>query len=401
MKLSELWKNPLSLKLRRARREYFLALDFGSVAQKALLFQRTNGKIIVLRSSLQYSEPSRIFDSLDFEAGLVKKELVKMIKEVTSPGKFQMRPKYVILSLPANILKSQIFFQKLKRKEPKEKIQKSEAESIAKEILKKSKKEISEAIQKKTGILQKDINFLDLKILKIEIDGYEVPQLLNYSGQNLDFRVISTFLLRSDFQKVEKIIKNLHFRIFKIEDPAHNFISALEDEKLSGIFLDVGGKISQITIIKDGKIQGITVFEKGGDDFSKALSQTLGVGKDEAEDLKLRYAKKMLSEEVRRRMKEIFSPPIQEWFQGLKLKLREVQRNKELLPQNIFLFGGGSLLPEIQDILNEGDWEKLSFLKTPKVQLLFPKNLKNFEDKTQTLNSPQNISSILICYEST
>ena len=100
-----------------------------------------------------------------------------------------------------------------------------------------------------------------------------------------------------------------------------------------------------------------------------------------------------------KRMKEIFSQPTQKWFNDLKFILRKVQENLGILPSNILIFGGGSLLPEIQEILNTGDWEELAFLERPTVKFLSPNDLKNLEDSTKILTSPQNTASILICYE--
>lgn len=385
--------------LRRAKEKYFLALDLGTEAIKGLLFEKVNGKITILKSSLQYFQPFGVFDSRFFETGLVKKTLSKTIEEITFQMDRKVRPKYTVLGLPANILKSQIFFKRLKRKNPKEKIQEKEAKSIINSILAKTQKDISQEFTQKTGILAKDIYFLDLKILEIKIDGYKVSQLLNFSGQDVDFRLISTFLLKYDLEKVKKDIQDLGFKILKIVDSAESLLSALGDKSLSGIFLDIGGKVSKIIIIKDGEIQRVSEFDGGGDDFSQILSQTLGISRAETEDLKVRYSKKNLSEGVRKRIKEIVLPTTKRWFNNLKGKLEEVQTSIGVFPPVIFIFGGGSILPEVQEVLNEGDWGGLSFLGKPTADLLLPKDLKNIEDKTQSLTSPQNIPSLLLCYE--
>ena len=395
------------------KEKYFLALDIGTETIKGLVFERINEKILILKSSLKYFEPFGIFNSRFFEEDLMKKIISAIIEEINldvipkshsrfgvgMQAHFQDKPKFIFLGLPANILKSQISIERIKRKNPQEKIQEREAESITKNVLALAKEETSQKFAKKTGISVRDINFLNLKILEIKIDGYGISQLLGFSGKNLDFRLISTFLLRYDLERIKKIIHGLNLEIVKIADPVGNLTSALSDKTLSGIFLDVGGKISRIIVIQDRKIKEISEFEGGGENFSKALNSTLGISKTEAENLKSRYSKKNLSEEVRKRIKEIFSPTANSWFNNLKLTLKEVQKNGTLFPSTIFLFGGGSLLPEIQEILVDGDWEELPFLKKPEVKFLLPKDLKNFEDKTQMLTNTQSTPPLLICYE--
>lgn len=383
----------------KKREKYFLAIDLGTTTIKSLLFERRNGKIVILKSSIQRLEPFGIFDSRFFETEVLKKAFLKAIKGVVPPGGSKINPKYAVLSFPANILKSLIFLKSLKRKNPKERIQKKEAESITNNILTQAKKTISQEFTQKTGILTKDIHFLNLEILETKIDGYEVSRLVGLAGGHLNFRLIATFLIKYELEKVKKIIQGLDFEILRITDSAENLVSAIGDKNLSGIFLDVGGKISKIVIIINGKTQWISGFDVGGDNFSQTLSLALGISGDEAEDLKIRYAKKTLSEEVRERMKEIFSQPTQKWFNDLKFILRKVQENLEILPSAVFIFGGGSLLPEIQEILNTGDWEELPFLEKPTAKFLSPNDLKNLEDSAKLLTSPQNITSILICYE--
>lgn len=382
------------------REQPFLALDLGTEVIKVLLFEKRNGRVVILKSSMRRLEPFGTFDSRFFETEILKKAFLMAIKEVVSMGGSKIKPKYAILSFSVNILKSQIFLKSLKRKNPKERIQRKEAESITNNILTQAKKTISQEFTQKTGILAKDIHFLNLEILETKIDGYEVSRLVGLAGGHLNFRLIATFLIKYELEKVEKIIQGLDFEILKIIDPAENLVSAIGDKNLSGIFLDIGGKVSKIVIIINGKTQWISGFDVGGDNFSQTLSLTLGISMDEAENLKIRYAKKTLSEQVRERMKEIFSQPAQKWFNNLKLRLIGVQENLEILPSNVFIFGGGSLLPEIREILNEGDWEELPFLKRPTAKFLLPNDLKNLTDNTKLLTSPQNIPSLLICYES-
>ena len=112
--------------------------------------------------------------------------------------------------------------------------------------------------------------------------------------------------------------------------------------------------------------------------------------------MKERYSGGFLSEGVREKMREILLPAIQEWFNNLKSILED---QKTLIPSNIFIFGGGSLTPEIQEILLEGNWGDLPLISSPKVELIYPKSFKDIEDKSKKLTSPQDVNLTLLCYE--
>ena len=80
----------------------------------------------------------------------------------------------------------------------------------------------------------------------------------------------------------------------------------------------------------------------------------------------------MLSEPTRDRVKEIIAPGLYNWFNSLK---EELAREKNLIPDNIFLMGGGSLLPEISEILTTDDWDNINFFDEIKVKNLYPQDL--------------------------
>jgi hypothetical protein len=133
----------------------------------------------------------------------------------------------------------------------------------------------------------------------------------------------------------------------------------------------------------------------GGRVFTQSLSRSLGITEQEARILLERYSKRLLSIEIQERIRELVAKGQRDWFDNLKISLKKMSP-KELLPSLIFLFGGGSLLPEVQEILEEGNWSDLLFISQPKVELVLPKDLKNIEDQTKSLNSPQDIPPLLI-----
>lgn len=393
---------------KKKKTEHFLALDIGTQTIKGLIFKKEREKIIISGSSITPFEPLGVFGSWAFQEDLVKKAITKTIQESLQNFASQNLSRQVqkqeiwptFLGLPANILKSRVLFQNFERKNAKEKIRESEEKEIIDKALANSQKEISQEIWQESGILARDIHFLDIKISESKIDGYKVSQLSGFSGQNLKFRILNTFLPKYYLEIIERITSDLNLRILGIVQPAYNLPVALEDKKTEGLFFDVGGKITQITFFKEGNIHSTSEFPVGGEIFSQRLSETLGISQAEAEDLKLRYSKRLLTEEIRKKIKEIFWPTSQFWFNSLKAGLKKLFASEiKGLPQNfVFLFGGASLQPEIEEILNEGDWEDLPIFGQPKINILLPKELKKIEDQTKRLNSPQNIPSLLICY---
>ncbi len=245
-------------------------------------------------------------------------------------------------------MKGRIVRQFFKReKTTRFKISNDEEKNIYQQCFKKTQKEISQQFNKEFGILPEDIEWITLKVLEVKIDGYSVPKLQGYEGKDLRFKILVVFLPKHYFENIKRIFKDLRLNVSKIVHVAENLPTLFEDEIRDAVFLDVGGQITQIFLVRAGILQQINEFEAGGRNFSQKLSETLGLDEESARVLKERYANKLLSPESEKRIKEIFSEEKRIWHESLELKIREINP-KKLFPSTIFLFGGLSLLPEIQ-----------------------------------------------------
>jgi len=374
--------------------EIVLGLDVGTEAIKTLVFRRENNKNVILGRALEYFEEPELFENFDFPEEILEKTISKTIDSVQKITKFD--PKNVFLGLPANILKGQIIKQNFVRKNPKELINEAEAGEIYKEVFSNIQNIISQELSQKTGLLPQDFYFSNFKILETKIDGYEVFSIQKLKGENLEFRVLAVFLPKHQLEKIKKVFQNLNLKISKIVHIVEH-LSYLLDEKLSAIYIDVGGKLTNIFLVEKGKLVGISEFFQGGFNFTQRLSQNLGLPHPEARMLKEDYSKLLLSEKTIIRIREIFFDILGDWFENLKGNFKKFPQ--KLLPFNFFLFGGGSLLPEIPGILEKGNWSNLTFISKPKIKFIYPRDLKGIEDKPQLLNSPQDLPLLLISYE--
>ncbi|HDZ54399.1 MAG TPA: hypothetical protein ENI19_01330 [Candidatus Nealsonbacteria bacterium] len=383
----------------KQKKEIFLALDIGTEAIKSLIFTKEKEKNIILGADLKEYYRLGIQDGADLDKEVMKEAILEVVSQAKKQAKTEMKECLILWRLPGNILKEKIVLNSFQRKNPKKIIDQEEEDEIYHKIINQTQQEVSQGVFQESGILPKDIHFIDFKILERKMDGYQINQLTGISGQNLVFRILFTFLAKNYLENVKKITKDLGLERLKIVSEAENLCLAFSSQKITAVFLDIGGKFTQIVSMKEGKLQTLSGFEMGGEIFSQKLSQILGITKIRAEDLKIRYAQRTLSEEVRKRISEILLYDCRSWFSNLKLKLREISRGEEkILPQTILLFGGGSLLPEIEEILAGEEWDDLPFLNRPQVKFISPKDLKNIEDRAKIISTIQYIPSLLLCY---
>jgi cell division ATPase FtsA len=397
---------------RKKKPEVDLVLDIGTEAVKALLLEKKEKEISVLGKAREYYDQYSAFFSPYFEREIIKRTISKVIKDLERETK--LKTSSLILTLPPDIFVSRIISQSLKRKGGL--IGKKEKEEILEKVTREGKKKMSQIYGREKGLLPWDLQFLELnpenepgnsklakkqemvcqgvRILETKIDGYLVPDILNYGGRNLEFRILAHFLPRdyliSNFFPVS-ILEEMGFETLKIFHQVGGLISLnLEGtcpELGEGIFLDIGGELSQIFLAKNGNLEKISEFKTGGKEFSQILSERLGLQEPDARILKHRYSKRDLTEESRQRIREFFETVLKIWFKNLREKLKEMSSG--IFPSEIFIFGGGSLLPEIEEILEQGDWGDISFSQPPKVKFLQPQGLNL---------SPQYVPALLSYY---
>jgi len=377
---------------KKRRSESFWVLDIGTETVKTLIFRKENNINIILAKTSEYFEIPEVFGNFDFQEEILQKTILKAVKETQKISK--IKTKNLFLGLPTNILQGRIVCQSFQRKNPKGIINKLEEQRIYEEVFGQIKTKLSQELAQKTELLPQDFYFPNLKVLKIKVDGYEVPAIQNLSGQNLEFKVFVASILKNQLEKIRKICHTLDLKILKISHLAENLSQIFPDKAINAIYLDIGGRLTNIFLVEKGKLEAILNFGKGGMDFTEKLSQSLGLPIPEARVLKENYSNLLLSEKVSQRIKEFFIDTLQNWFENLKENLKKFPQ--KLLPSNVFLFGGGALIPGIIELLEQGNWDDLAFISKPKIELLSPQNLKIVEDKNQILNSPQDIPPLLL-----
>ena len=386
--------------LSRKEKEMFLVLDIGTEAIKSLIFKREKGKKIIIGTDLRNYYLAGLSDGKDLDKAAMKKIIPDIINRVQEKAGVKKGEMISFLSLSGYILIEKVLPSYFQREDQKKVINQEEEKKIYQKLTKEALTKISQEVSSKLGIMPKDLQLLNFKVLQQKIDGYEVNQLLGCSGSNLEIRFLFICLPKNYLEKVNRLAKNLKLDNLKLVSEAESLSSAFSQQKTSAIFLDVGGKSTQIFLMKEGKLKSVNIFDIGGENFSQRLSQALGMTRAQAEDLKIRYSMRTLSEEVRGSIRETLSFTCQLWLNEFKKILREdTDKKREILPPTIYLFGGGSQLPEIEEILSGENWEDLPFLDYPQIKTLSLKNFKNIEDRANIINITQYIPLLLFCYK--
>ena len=389
------WLNFFSKKKERTS----LVLDIGGSSVKALFLKKDKGRgVSVLSGSLAYYDPFSVFTGGQFERQVIKRAISKAVSDLEKMIGRELKEKKVIVGLPPDIFAVQIVIQGYERKE-KGPISKSEAKKIINKIQEEGKRSACRVYFKERGILPDHLRIVDLEILRMEIDGYPVSDIVGLDGKKLEFSLLITILPELCLEKEKNglppllALEEMGLGISQLAHEAAGLTGFLF-RKPDALFLDIGGERTQIFLTKKGVLEKIQGFNEAADGFSRLLSEDLGLLENESRDLTHRYTAGRLSEQSSQRIREFFDEAKRTWFCLLKEKLKSTELGA--LPSEIFIFGGGAVLPEIREVLENGNWEGVSFLGRPRTRILKPSDFLGKGRIPSFLDTPQYLPALLL-----
>src|SRR5690606_11855057 len=112
-----------------------------------------------------------------------------------------------------------------------------------------------------------------------------------------------------------------------------------------------------------------------------------------AEALKLEFATGNTSPQKMEAIRTLLQEDARVWISGVELALSEFE--SDVLPSKIYLCGGGSLLPNVLEVLRSSEWrKKLPFAKSPRLLQLEPSDVANMQDPNGLLTSNQDVTPL-------
>jgi len=250
-----------------------------------------------------------------------------------------------------------------------------------------------------TGLAEIDIKLINAAIVDVRIDGYRINNPLGFQGKEVSIGVFNAYAPLVHLGALQTIAATLNLDLLNIAVEPYALARCTGIDKadnFSAIFIDIGGGTSDIAVVRNGGIEGTKMFAVGGRTFTNRIAQNLGIGFNEAEDIKLRYSNGELGKEVTKKIRRILEGDMNVWLSGVELCLAEFS-NLELLPSKILLCGGSSQLPLIQEALSSSKWiESLPFAKKPEIYYIKPEEVINIVDETKKLKNVQDITPMAL-----
>ena len=373
-----------------------VALDIGTESVKSLLFTMDDGGVYVNRVSRilqqQHAMRSGIITNLD----TVLENCNLLIGELLSSLKEEDYPKSVIMGIAGEYIQGVSIIVNYQREENHEKeVTKKEQEKIIAQIKSQIVADGKGDLSQRTGLRNEDIEILHITPTGLEIGGMPVNTLIGYKGRDVRLHFYASFAPKTYTEALRKVANTLNLGVLGIVSQpfavarAH---SGVENPSFSAIFIDIGGGTTDVAIVKDGNIAETQMFAFGGRVFTKELAKLTDIDFRHAEIRKIKYSNKELTKEISRQVQKIMYSTGNLWMRTLKVALESCE-DVDVLPSQIYLCGGGALLPDIKEVMLEFPWKKyLPFTVVPRIEMFTPNQLRGVRDNSGELQNVYDIT---------
>jgi cell division protein FtsA len=368
-----------------------VALDIGTEQLKSILFSVDNLGIEVKKISRvdqqQHAMKSGIIKNLD----TVLENCRLAISELNDRLAQEEYPQNVVMGIAGEYIQGVSIVVNYQREENYEKeVTQKEETKILSQI--RSKIEISgkEDLSQRIGLTNEDIEILHITQTGLEIGGMPVDSLIGYKGRDVRLHFYASFAPRTYTEALKKVASELKMNVLGIVSQPFAVARAYAgstNRDFSAIFIDIGGGTTDIAVVEKGNVVETKMFAFGGRTFTKEIAKILDLDYRFAEQRKIKYSEKQLNRELARDVQKIVYPVAKLWMKTLKSALSYCD-DISSFPTQIYLCGGGALLPEMKEVMLEFPWKKfLPFPVVPKIEFFTPEKLDTIKDNSGNLRN--------------
>lgn len=373
------------------KEDNIVALDIGTEVLKSMLFSVDNLGVEIKKVSRieqqQHAMRSGIITNLDTVLENCRLSISSLTEKLAS----EEFPKNVVMGIAGEYIQGVSIVVNYQREENFEKeVTAKEQEKIIEQIENKIEYNGKEDLGQRIGLTNEDIEILHITKTGLEIGGMPVDSLIGYKGRDVKLNYYASFAPKTYTEALKKVASELNMNVLGIVSQPFSVARAFSgssNRDFSGIFIDVGGGTTDIAVVEKGNVLETKMFAFGGRTFTKEIAKALDLDYRIAEQRKIKYAQKELTKELSRDVQKVVYPVARLWMKTLKSAMTYCD-DITTFPNQIYLCGGGSLLPEIKEVMLEFPWKKfLPFSVVPKIEFFTPEKLDNIKDNSGELRN--------------
>ena len=371
-----MWKRNSSRRERHASGTpvSFAVVEPGTTSLRLCVVEADDGQATVLGWA---EGPGWTGDEADI-ASLVNtcdEALVRAEQMTRSSGERWLLPDHLVVGLPASQLRGRSWAIMQQRLESGRPVDERELEALLERTLRL-------AVNRLVSDLPEDHDWLliDAAPVALSVDGRGVTDPIGFRGRELGAAVFAALTRIGTVQTWGAVAEDLEFSSLTLTATPLALASGLP--VAHGILVDIGGAATDLVWCSAGRPVVLETLPIGGDALTAALARKWGLTVQKAERLKRAYSGRQLSAEAETQVQGVLWPALRRWLEDTEAAMSRLSHD-EPLPQHLYVFGGGSALPEMVEAVRSLAWsQQLRFERYPEVSCLRPTDVPRVTNRT-------------------
>lgn len=370
-----MWQRSAILRHRRSRGSpvYFAVVEPGTTTLRLLVVEATGTQATVLGWG---EGPGWTGEETEtaWLAGVCGRALAEAEQMAQAPTARWVLPDQLLVGLPASHLRGRAWPVVQRRSRPDRPIEERELEVLLERALRLSVNRLQGSPSDSDWIL------VDSALVALSVDGRGVTDLVGFRGREIGATVFAALARKEVIETWGRVAQELDFSSLTLTATPLALAAALSTTH--AILLDVGGTTTDLIWCRAGRPVVVDSLPMGGTTLTRSLIRRWNLAPDRAERLKHAYSKGNLATEAREQVLKALAPALQAWFKGTESAMAQLNRD-EPLPQNLYLCGGASGLPEMAEAVRALAWsQQLQFARYPQVSDLQPTDVPGVVNRT-------------------
>jgi cell division protein FtsA len=310
------------------------------------------------------------------------------------------RPTQVVIGIAGELVKGFTTTHSQERRRSDVPITEAELQKLIHGVQQEALRSAERSITWETGLPQVDVRLVHAAVTGAQIDGYPVTNPVGFQGRHVKISIFNAFAPLVHLGALQTVAQELNLELIEIVAEPYAVARVLASDQVQqtgALFVDIGGGTTDVALVRHGGIEGTRMFALGGRAFTKSIADRLDLPFPRAEEIKLDYSRGL--GERRDEVAGIVGDDITVWSAGVELVLEELAEG-DLLPNRVYLCGGGSRLPEIAAVLkDEQFWRRLPFSRPPETVMMSPELVERITDGTKLLVDQQDVTPMGLAYQ--
>jgi hypothetical protein len=324
-------------------------------------------------------------------------ELVALCADVlrTAEGMAQMAgsrwvlPDQLVVGLPASQLRGRASSITQQRSRVDRPVEERELESLLERVLRLSVNQLLG-----TNLKEEEWLLVDAAPVAITIEGRGVTDPVGFRGREIGSTVFAALAQVDTVRTWGLVARELEFSTLTLTATPLALAAGLPTSQ--GLLIDIGGSTSELIWCRSARPLAVESLPIGGNSLTRALARKWSLSFERAARLMQAYGGGRLDEEAGGQVQAVLWPVLQEWLQAAERVLATMNQ-EDLLPQDLYLTGGGSGLPEMESAVRSLAWsQRLQFVRYPQVHRVRPTDIAGVVNRSGLGTGPGDVAPLAL-----